>query len=244
MEVALIFLAGLVTAAATGLGALPLLVWPTMTPRWLGISNALAAGFMLGASLGLLYEGGSVDGPQTAGGTLLGVGFVVVTRTLLGKRTEVHLGVLRGASATRALLVIGVMTLHSFTEGVGVGVSFGDSASLGILIAAAIAVHNIPEGLAISLALVPAGTSVRAAAGWSIFSSLPQPLMALPAFLGVRVFNSLLAVGLGFAGGAMLWMVFAHIVPEALRTTSGGYVAAATIGGATLMIAMGSVLAF
>lgn len=244
MEVAVIFLVALGTALATGLGALPLLVWRTMTPLWLGLSNALAAGFMLGASLGLLYEGSSVGTFKTAGGAALGVAFVAATHGLLDKRTDLHLGALRGASATRALLVIGVMTLHSFTEGVGVGVSFGDSSSLGILIAAAIAVHNIPEGLAISLALVPAGTSVRAAAGWSIFSSLPQPLMALPAFLGVRVFDPLLAVGLGFAGGAMLWMVFAHIVPEALKTTSGTRVALATIGSAALMLAMGSALAF
>jgi zinc transporter ZupT len=134
-------------------------------------------------------------------------------------------------------MIVGVMTLHSFTEGIGVGVSFGDGAALGALIATAIAVHNIPEGLAISLVLVPRGISVGRAAAWSVFSSLPQPLMAVPAFLLVEWFEPVLPVGLGFAGGAMVWMVAAQLLPDALRTASrlevalaAGVAAAAMIG--------------
>ncbi|MFB6249459.1 MAG: ZIP family metal transporter, partial [Salinibacter sp.] len=54
-------------------------------------------------------------------------------------------------------------------------------------------------------------------AGWSIFTSLPQPLMALPAFLFVLVFEPFLPIGLGLAAGAMIWMVFAELVPDALE---------------------------
>ena len=86
--------------------------------------------------------------------------FIELTRRRLGHGdAELHFGALRGADAKKALLIVGVMTVHSFTEGVGVGVSFGGGEALGAFITAAIAVHNIPEGLAISLVLVPRGVT-------------------------------------------------------------------------------------
>src|SRR6056297_2340209 len=113
------------------------------------------------------------------------------------------------------LMIVAIMTVHSFAEGIGVGVSFGESHSFGAFISIAIAIHNIPEGLAISLILIPRGTSVRRAAFWSIFSSLPQPLMAIPAFLFVLIFKQFLPAGLGLAAGAMFWMVFRELLPDA-----------------------------
>jgi zinc transporter ZupT len=133
---------------------------------------------------------------------------------------QLALGSLRGEDAVKALLIVGVMTIHSVAEGVGVGAAFGGGETLGLLIAVAIAVHNIPEGLAISLVLVPRGTSVASAAGWSIFSSLPQPLLAVPAFLFVDAFEGLLPAALSFAAGAMIWMVARELVPEALEQAS------------------------
>ena len=241
MSVATVFLAALVTALATGLGALPLL-FGRRIEHLLGLGTALAAGFMVGASVGLFHEGARSSLGRTAAGGALGVVFIVVTRGVLGHRHHVGFGALRGADAVGALMIVGVMTLHSFTEGIGVGVSFGDAAALGVLIATAIAVHNIPEGLAISLVLVPRGVSVSRAAAWSVFSSLPQPLMAVPAFLLVEWFEPVLAVGLGFAGGAMIWMVAAQLLPDALRTSSPIPVAAALSAAAAAMIGLQLVL--
>ena len=242
MNAGLVFLAALVTALATGLGALPLFFGRRIHDRGLGLATALAAGFMLGASAGLFWEGGRIGPLRTAAGALIGAGFIVLSRRALGHRREVGFDVLRGADARGALMIVGVMTVHSFTEGVGVGVAFGDGQTLGALITTAIAVHNIPEGLAISLVLVPRGVSVLRAAGWSVFSSLPQPLMAVPAFLLVDWFEPVLPVGLGFAGGAMVWMVFAQLVPDALQTAGARSVAAVAAASAGAMIALQLVL--
>ena len=113
------------------------------------------------------------------------------------------------------LMVVTVMTVHSFSEGVAVGVAFGGAATLAAVITLAIAVHNVPEGLAISAVLRPQGISVLGCAGWSIVSSLPQPLMAVPAFLFVETVAPALPYGLGFAAGAMIFMVLVELLPEA-----------------------------
>jgi zinc transporter ZupT len=216
-----VFVAALLTALATGLGALPLLFARSTGTRALGVSNAAASGVMLGASVSLVWEGVDRSVWRSGVGLLVGIGFTMLASRLLHDHPrDVALGSLRGEDAVKAILIVGVMTVHSVAEGVGVGAAFGGGETLGLLIAVAIAVHNIPEGLAISLVLVPRGTSVGSAAGWSIFSSLPQPLLAVPAFLFVDAFEGVLPAALSFAAGAMLWMVARELVPEALQQAS------------------------
>jgi zinc transporter ZupT len=229
--------AALVTALATGLGAVPFAIFPAIGPRGLALANAGAAGFMLAAASGLLWEGRLHGSAQVLAGAGVGVLSIVVARRLLGARRDVHVGKLSGADARKAVAIVGVMTVHSIAEGVGVGVSYGGGDALGLFITVAIAVHNIPEGLAISLVLVPRGTSVPRAAWWSVFSSLPQPLLAVPAFLFVEHFLPLLPYGLGFAAGAMVWMVVSELVPDARVGASGRAVAVCLLLSFAVMMA-------
>ncbi len=232
-----VFWFALITAIATGLGALPFFFLKNITHRWVGIFNAIAGGLMLSASFGLIYEGVAYSLERVLIGVVVGLIFIQWSRKFLEGRDNLKLGTLQGMDAMKALLFVGVMTLHSITEGVGIGVSFGGGAVLGVFITAAIAVHNIPEGLAISSVLVPRGVPVWTAVFWSIFSSLPQPLMAVPAFLFVEAFRPFLPVGLGFAAGAMIWMVFSEIIPDALKDSSPNIVAVAITLSVCVMIA-------
>jgi zinc transporter, ZIP family len=238
-DVTIVFLLALLTAVATGLGALPFIFVKDLTPGWLGTSNALASGLMLSASFGLAYEGVSYGLWRTLLGVVLGLAFIVLTRLFLQlrKRQPVGFTEMSELDASKALLIVGVMTLHSLTEGVSVGVSFVGGQDLGLFITLAIAVHNIPEGLAISLVLVPRGIGWFRAGLWSVFTSLPQPLMAVPAFLFVAFFEPLLPVGLGFAAGAMIWMIFSELVPDALEETRSDLVAVVITLAVAAMIA-------
>jgi zinc transporter ZupT len=236
-DASLVFVFGLLTAAATGLGALPFLFVSNVAPRTIAIAESIAAGLMLGASIGLVLEGAHFGMTQTLAGAALGLVFIVFGRRALQGR-EVSLGGIRGAGARQVLLMVGVMTLHSFAEGVAVGVSFGGGQTLATLITVAIAVHNIPEGLAISALMRPKGASIPVCAGWSIFSSLPQPLMAVPAFVFVDLFRPLLPYGLGFAAGAMVFMVFLELLPEAY-----GNARASTVGLA-VSLSLGAMILF
>ena len=238
MNAVTVFVAALATALATGLGALPFAFRRRGADRWLGPGNGIASGVMLGASAGLLLEGVERSAGRTAVGLAAGAAFVFLAYRLVGNRDDLSFGALRGANARKALLIVGVMTAHSFAEGIGVGAAFGDTQAFGLLIAAAIAVQNVPEGLAISLVLVPRGARVRTAAAWSVFSSLPQPLVALPAFLFVEEFKAVLPVGLGFAAGAMIWMVLRELLPEALAQGPRRAVVADTGLAFALMLAL------
>ncbi|MGY6411392.1 MAG: ZIP family metal transporter [Alkalilacustris sp.] len=211
----LVFIAALITALATGLGALPLLAGRMVTVRWLGVGNAVAAGLMLAACYSLIVEGFEFSPVRTLAGVVAGVGLILLANRWLKRHEGASIANLRGADATKVLLIVGIMTAHSAAEGVGVGVGYGGGRELGDFITIAIALHNVPEGLAIALIMVPRGASVTKAALWSIFSSLPQPLLAVPAFLFVLTFVPWLPVGLGLAAGAMLWMIFSELLPEA-----------------------------
>ena len=226
----LVFVYALVTAVATGLGALPFFFVRDVSDRFVAYSNAIAAGLMLGASFGLVAEGTTHGRLETLGGVLIGVGFILVTQRYLDDHDEEELvfGAAEGESARKMLLMMVVMTVHSFSEGVAVGVSFGGGVELATVITVAIAVHNIPEGVAITAVLRPRGISVPRCVGWSIVSSLPQPLMAVPAFLFVEAFRPGLPWGIGFAAGAMIFMVLGELLPEALEEGRRSQVATLT----------------
>jgi zinc transporter ZupT len=211
---ALVFIYGLITALATGLGALPFAFVRTVSPRFVAWANAVASGLMLGASFGLVAQGTRYGSWQTLVGATAGVGFILLTQYVLG-RYDIQFGRARGAGARQMVLMVVVMTAHSFSEGVAVGVAFGGGVTLAVVITAAIAVHNIPEGLAISAVLRPRGVSVWGCVGWSVVSSLPQPVMAVPAFLFVEAVRQALPYGIGFAAGAMVFMVLVELLPGA-----------------------------
>ena len=236
IAVAQVFLYGLVTAVATGLGALPFAFLRSVSKRTLALMHAVASGLMLGASFGLILEGTAYGTVPTLSGGILGVLFILAGERFLSDR-DVHFGELRGVGARQMLMILAVMTLHSFSEGVAVGVAFGGGEKLAVLITLAIAVHNVPEGLAITAVMRPKGKSVASCALWSVFSSLPQPLMAVPAFLFVESFRPVLPYGLGFAAGAMVLMVFLELLPEAYggaSRTSVGLWVSSTLGAMIL----------
>ena len=112
------------------------------------------------------------------------------------------------------------IALHNMPEGMVIGASYaGDSGSLtggaGFIIAIVIGLHNIPEGMSVSVPLITGGMSKRKAV-------LITALSGAPTIIGAMIGYSLgilspvwLSVSLSFAGGAMLYVVFGELLPEA-----------------------------
>jgi ZIP family zinc transporter len=228
-----VFVAGLVTALATGLGALPFFLFTDIGDRWSVVLWGVASGIMMAASLFGLVREGLAYGSEwlLVPGALLGVVLVrasdyVVDHSRLDPRQYEE------ASYRKLVLILGVLTVHSFPEGVAVGVSFAEVGLetaetvdvlgvavpvLGVFMTLAIAVHNVPEGVAISIPLTAMGVPNARKVWWAVFSSLPQPIGAVVAFAFVRFARAFLPFGFGFAAGAMVFLVLTEFVPEALE---------------------------
>jgi len=174
--------------------------------------------------MGLVEEG--VNGGEhtsmllCAAGFAAGCMFIYVTKRHMDEHGDaVHVLDLDSLDAKKVVMVMSVMTLHSLSEGIGVGVSY-HSQSLGSFIMATLAVHNIPEGVAIAIVMLPRGVHKLDCVLWCIFSSLPQPFMAVPAYLFVEVFRQVFAPGLGFAAGAMTYVAMFELLAESVEHLS------------------------
>lgn len=235
-DVGLVFVAGLCTALATGLGALPFFLVDEIGDRWSVILWGLASGIMVTASVfGLLQEGlAEANGSYSsiAAGVVVGVVLVVVAHEVL-MDAELDPKEYAEADYKKLLLILGILTVHSFPEGVAIGVSFADLAYnvenaipllgfsipvLAVVMTIAISVHNVPEGTAIAIPLQALDVGKWKMVWWAVFSSLPQPIGAVIAFYFVSLAREFLPFGYGFAAGAMIYLVLTEFIPEALET--------------------------
>lgn len=235
----IVFIAGLITDLATGLGTLPFFFVKDFSTRWLVNMWGVASGIMLSASfLGLIPEGLSaarkypVLGSEylaVTAGLLIGVLLVVVARRIV-EGVELDPGTFKEADFKKMVLILGVLTVHSFPEGVAIGVAFAELGlgagipilgyaipAIAITMTIAISIHNIPEGVAISIPFKASGVSNWKTMGAAIFSSIPQPIGAVLAFLFVSQARTFLPVGYGFAAGAMIYLVLTEFVEEAFE---------------------------
>lgn len=215
----MVFWAALITDLATGLGVLPLL-WTRSNERRLhGVGSALTGGMMLSASMFALTGEALQRGNalQVISGLLLGAVFFSAAAKWL-ERAEWRFKNMTADESRQGVLVVVTMFIHSFPEGVAIGVGYATGElQYGLLLALAIAVHNIPEGLAVALPLRARGMSLWSCALYAIATSVPQPIAAVPSFLLVSVFKPLLPIGLGFAGGAMIYIVAVELLPDSFE---------------------------
>ena len=237
------------TTLATGLGALPFFFVPRLSHTIAAAFTGVAAGMMTSASLSQLLAEAMIRAPgwmvwQVIVGLAVGVFFFAFASRWVRNRDDFDVGGLRRTGGPGAILIVAVMTLHSLPEGIAIGVAFGAAADTGQLafgasVALALAFHNVPEGVAISVALRGKNVSPWKCLGWSIVSSVPQPLGAVPAAAAVWLFEPLLPAGMGFSAGAMMYLVIEELLPDAYKRTTPPVVAGAFMAGLLVMLALG-----
>lgn len=252
------FAGGVVIAFLNLVGALAILVFRNPTKRFLNGALGFSAGVMLAASFtSLILPGIELGGlwPVMIG---IALGVVFLDRSdawmphahiLISGRfrrdqnpdaTAMAEGSVLQRRFSALMLFIIAITLHNMPEGLAVGVGFGSGeTTAAISLMLAIGLQNIPEGLAVSIAARNAGLGSRFYAAFAgIRAGLVEIPLAVIGAAAVTVAEPLLPYAMGFAAGAMLYVVSDEIIPE---THSKGYERVATIGtmiGLMVMVAL------
>lgn len=249
-------LAACFTWGMTALGAAMVFVNRNISRRFLDCMLGFAGGVMIAASFWSLLSPAiemsqGILFPQwfpAAAGFLTGGIFLssfdkVLPHLHSGFPVEEAEGI-KTAWRQSTLLVLAI-TLHNIPEGLAIGVAFGaiaagfPSASFtgAIALAIGIGIQNFPEGLAVSLPLRGEGMSRLKSFWYGQLSAVVEPVAAVIGAFAVLVARPMLPYALGFAAGAMIFVVVEEVVPESQRNGNTDLATwGALIGFAVMMV--------
>lgn len=234
------------TWALTALGAAAVFTAKDMSRRLLDWMLGFAGGVMIAASYWSLLapaiemsKGKEIPAwlPAVAGFLFGGIFLRSVDRVLPHLHIGFEMNEAEGIKTSwqRSTLLVLAITLHNIPEGLAVGVAFGavaaglPSATLGgaIALAIGIGIQNFPEGMAVSMPLRREGMSRFRSFWYGQLSGMFEPVAGVIGAAVVLSAQTLLPYALGFAAGAMIFVVVEEVVPEAQR---GGNTDFATMG--------------
>lgn len=122
------------------------------------------------------------------------------------------------------LVMMCAIALHNLPEGMVIGASYAITPDVlkslfsgsGFIMAIVIGLHNVPEGMAVSVPLISGGMGKPKAVLLTALSGLPTVFGALLGFALGGINDIMLVLSLGFASGAMLYVVFGELLPESI----------------------------
>ena len=232
---------GLIITAFNMFGALAVLIWRSPSQKFLDVALGFAAGVMLTASFTSLILPGVEYGGIVAVIVGIALGVIFLDRA---DSWIPHLHPARGTEGPetnrlRAVwLFILAITLHNMPEGLAVGVGFGagDLANA-IPLMLAIGIQNIPEGLAVAVSSLNAGMGSYSYASFvGIRAGLVEIPLTLLGAWAVQFAQPLLPYAMGFAAGAMLYVISDEIIPETHRTGHERMATMGTLVGVMVML--------
>ena len=232
---------GLLITAMNMIGALLVLVWRHPSRRFLDGALGFAAGVMLTTSFTSLI----LPGIQYGGVLPVMVGILLGAFVLdRADRWIPHLHPERSNEGPRTnrlravWLFILAITLHNLPEGLAVGVGYGSGdLANAVTLMLAIGIQNIPEGLAVAISARHAGMGSLFYAGLvGIRSGLVEIPLALIGAWTVQVAQPILPYAMGFAAGAMLFVISDEIIPETHRSGRERLATFGIIAGVVIML--------
>ena len=241
----LVLLTSLGVGGATVFGSLLGFGFKNLSHKFSDFVMAFAAGVMLAAAvLGLIVPsleyGGNYGVLITVAGIFAGALFLNVIDKLvphLHRLVGAEEG--GGANLSKVLLFVTAIAIHNLPEGIAAGVGFGAGDNTrALIVAGGIALQNIPEGMVIIGPMLAAGVSPKRTFLCAFMTGLVEVAGALLGYFAVSVAELILPFALAFAGGTMLYVISADMIPE---THAHGHQKGATytlLAGFCVMLAM------
>jgi ZIP family zinc transporter len=246
------FLASILAGLATGIGALPALWLKKISDNLFNSLLGAAAGIMLAATafsllVPSLEYGNAMFGNKgiyiVSLGMMTGALFLHFADKQLPHIHFDSISDVQLNSLKKVWLFIIAITIHNFPEGMSVGVSFGSGdLNNGFVLATAIGLQNIPEGLAVALPLVALGYNKWKAVGIATLTGLVEPVGGLLGITMVTVFEPILPIAMGFAAGAMLFVISEEIIPETHSKGRSRLATFSLMGGFIIMMILDNLI--
>lgn len=152
-------------------------------------------------------------------GILLGILTMIICDTFVKEKFSERKEMNR-LLRTGIIISIG-LALHNIPEGLAIGTGFQASINLGLSLAIVIAIHDVPEGISMAVPMKKGGMSKGKVIFYVVMSGISTGIGALVGHLVGEISESIIAVSLSFAGGAMLYIVSGELIPEANNMYKG-----------------------
>lgn len=246
---------GSAAALATALGTLPVLFSQRLSDRVQDTLFGFGAGVMLAAcAFSLVIPG--LAAAKAGGAGVWGAGGIVGGAILLGglalllmDRVLPHEHFIKGREGQsaqklrRTWLFVIAIALHNLPEGLAIGVGYaGNDGVRANALAMGIAIQDVPEGLVVAVALLAAGYKRSFAVALGMASGLVEPVGAVLGAAIVGYSAAMLPWGLGFAAGAMLFVISHEIIPESHRKGHEAFATGGLMVGFVLMMLLDTAL--
>jgi len=113
------------------------------------------------------------------------------------------------------------LAIHNFPEGLAIGSGFEASLRLGLGLAIAICLHDIPEGISMAVPMKNGGMKKTKIIIYVILSGITTGIGAFFGAIVGSISQTVIAVCLSFAAGAMLYIVSGELIPESNNLYKG-----------------------
>ncbi|MGI6596234.1 MAG: ZIP family metal transporter [bacterium] len=218
--------------AGTGLGGLITVIAGNRRGRTLSFVLAFSGGIMLAVVFAdLLPEALRLGGVRVSlVGLLLGVALLLLLDLYLPHShfLSIDCQSQQGRFMQSSILLGIGIAMHNFPEGLAIGAGYAVSEHLGLGLALIIAIQNVPEGMAMGGPMKAACIDDKHILLWSCLAGVPMGVGAWSGAVLGAVSPAMLSLALGLAAGAMLYITFDELLPEAHELGGPGH--AATFG--------------